>query len=431
MKALLLGLLGLSASLAALAEHRVTPQAGQLSLPLSAQTSLGISWTEPFVLGVAAKPEGWGYFQFPTIVRAADGELFAKWAMHPDSVKAYGKHHNVWLSSTDRGRTWRATPIERVEPALGVALPNGDRLEIHTPVPADVTKLQLPPVVGSTIENYTKQVRNFYRHEQLPAASQGVYLRRLARGVSQWTIEHAELIDPGALRYTLEGLLPIVWWGDIRVAADGSLYAGVYPGYYLNADGTANTQMAASIFHSTDQGRSWQITGRIPYEPDVNLDPKGAQRSGFTEPAFEILADGSFLCILRTTDGVGDGPMYASRSSDHGKTWSKPEVIAPAGVLPKLLSLKNGTVVLAAGRPGVQLRFNVDAACHRWTPPLELLPPVQGKGQISCGYTGMVALGPDRFLLIYSDFKHPNADNEPRKAIKVREFTVTRKTTSP
>ncbi len=88
-------------------------------------------------------------------------------------------------------------------------------------------------------------------------------------------------------------------------------------------------------------------------------DPKGRDRAGFTEPAFVILQDGTFLCVLRTTDGLGHGPMYTSRSRDRGATWSTPEVIAPAGVLPRLLTLDNGVVVLTSGRPGVQMRFSL------------------------------------------------------------------------
>ena len=146
---------------------------------------------------------------------------------------------------------------------------------------------------------------------------------------------------------------------------------------------------------------------------------------GYTEPAFEILADGSFLCVARTTDGIGNGPMYASRSQDMGCTWSRPEVIARSGVLPRLLRLANGVVVLSSGRPGVQLRFCADARGATWSEPLELLPYAHEKEQVSCGYTSLLATGPDRFLIIYSDFKYPTPTGEIRKAIKVREVIVT------
>ena len=58
-----------------------------------------------------------------------------------------------------------------------------------------------------------------------------IWFSRLPAGGSKWVEEQNRLNDPLALRYSLRGLLPIVWWGDIRVDSDGSLIAGIYPGY--------------------------------------------------------------------------------------------------------------------------------------------------------------------------------------------------------
>ena len=101
------------------------------------------------------------------------------------------------------------------------------------------------------------------------------------------------------------------------------------------------------------------------------------------------------------------------------------EAIARSGVLPRLLRLTNGVIVLSSGRPGVQLRFCADGRGKTWTKPYELLPFGDGKETVSCGYTALLATGPDRFLIIYSDFKHPIPAGEIRKAIKVCEITVT------
>lgn len=435
MKPFVFAWLGLAVSAAAQSGDLVTARSGRTTFPVSPRESVVVSWTEPFVLGVATQPEGWGFFQFPVLVRADDGELFSKWSMQADSIASYGGPSAPWKVSRDRGRTWSAISHERAGAAEGIALPDGDRLAIVTPKPVKVADLKLPAPVGTTIENYSRSPRDFYRLDQIPPASQGVYLKRLRRGAARWEAEHATLDDPGGLRYTMEGLLPIVWWGDLRIASDRSIFAGVYPGYHIEADGTANVRSDVPFFRSTDAGRSWTAVGRIRYEPDLAADPKGRDRAGFTEPAFVILQDGTFFCVLRTTDGLGHGPMYASRSRDRGATWSQPEVIAPAGVLPRLLSLDNGVVVLTSGRPGVQMRFSADGECRRWTPPLELLPYDGAKAvalnEVSCGYTGMVALGPDCLLLIYSDFNHPIAAGELRKAIKLREFIVAREPISP
>ena len=101
-----------------------------------------------------------------------------------------------------------------------------------------------------------------------------------------------------------------------------------------------------------------------------------------------------------------------------------PEVMAVSGVLPRLLRLTNGVVALSSGRPGVQLRFCADGNGKTWTQPLELMPYANEKDAVSCGYTSLLATSPDRFLVIYSDFKHQTASGQIRKAIKVCEVTV-------
>ena len=383
---------------------------------------LTVRLEEPIVIGVATKPEKWGHFQFPSIGRNSNNEIIAKWGMNDDAIEAYGSHKFGSSISTDEGKTWKPT---QAEPTGGLLLPNGDRIEISTPVPIKEEDLQLPDSVGTGMDTYAKQPYKFYRLHDLPIECQGVLLNRLKEGETEWESEKAALIDPQAARYIFRGLFPIVWWGDMHVLPDGSIMAGIYPGYYISDDGKANPKSGAFFYHSSDNGHSWNIQGRIRYMPDLLRDPKGDQRMGFTEPAFEILSDGTFLCVLRTSDGLGLGPMYSSRSVDVGQTWAKPEIIAPSGVLPRALQLKNGVVVLASGRPGVQLRFSTDGKI--WTDPFEMLPYENKNDQVSCGYTGLLATGDDRFLIIYSDFRFENENKEIRKAIKVREIKVTRR----
>ena len=98
--------------------------------------------------------------------------------------------------------------------------------------------------------------------------------------------------------------------------------------------------------------------------------------------------------------------------------------MARSGVLPRLLRLTNGIVALSSGRPGVQLRFCADGFGKTWTQAIELIPYTDENDAVSCGYTSLLAMGPDRFLIVYSDFKYKNAAGEIRKAIKVREVIV-------
>jgi len=109
------------------------------------------------------------------------------------------------------------------------------------------------------------------------------------------------------------------------------------------------------------------------------------------EPAFEILKDGTYVCVTRTTDGEGNCPMYISYSKDSGKNWSKIEAIGTNGVSPRLLQLANGVVVLASGRSGVQLRFLVNRKDRTWTRPFEMVPYENEKDDVSCGYSNLIA----------------------------------------
>jgi hypothetical protein len=145
---------------------------------------------------------------------------------------------------------------------------------------------------------------------------------------------------------------------------------------------------------------------------------------GYTEPASVLLSNGIYVCVMRTTDGLGNSPMYVSRSTDQGVSWTKPKTFTNSGVLPKLLQLENGSIVLASGRPGIQLRFAIDEKGESWTDPFEMLPFENLQGEVSCGYPDIVPAGPNSFHLIYSDFKYQNKNGEIRKAIKIRKVEI-------
>jgi len=94
-----------------------------------------------------------------------------------------------------------------------------------------------------------------------------------------------------------------------------------------------------------------------------------------------------------------------------------------------LLQLENGVVVMASGRPGVQLRFSTNG--KEWSDAFEMMPfttdlpsEMTWQGAVSCGYTELLSTGPNNFLIVFSDFKYKTAEGELRKAIKVREVTV-------
>lgn len=380
----------------------------------------------PVVVAVATKQEGWGYFQFPGLYRSAGGLLVATWSMQADSEASYGSGGSGFMLSSDNGKTWYSSGQSAPGGGTGLLIPaTGERINISTPASLNVNNLQLPAPVATNMESTGKKF-TYYRMAELPAALQGCYISRSDRD-GRATLIHASLDDPGAVRYASGDLFPVVWWGDMKLLPDNSIVAGIYPMFYERESGGVYPS-GVSFYRSTDLGTSWKILAKIPYIPDLTVDPNGNQRVafGFTEPTFEILSDGTFLCVMRTDDGIGRTAMYLSRSSDQGVTWSQPQACTPAGVLPKLLQLENGILVLASGRPGAQIRFSLDGKGEKWTDPFEMVPFNDANDvTASCGYTKLLATGPDSFLVIYSDFRYLNSYNEERKAIKIREIKVT------
>jgi hypothetical protein len=357
---------------------------------------------------VAEGPDGerrWGRWQFPSLEAGPGGRLLLFVHVEPDSAASYGKARRVYVS-TDKGKTWRPDAAA-ANGAFGLRLANGDWLRTDTVPATPASSIALPPQRAERISYRTPF--QLYLLSELPESLRNIYFQRFT---TRWTPESHRLDDPDALRYATGGLIPQIWWGDMKRLPDHSIVALTYP-YYHRSQPLPYT--AAASYRSTDNGRSWRKAGHILYdEPD-------RRRDGFTEPALERLPNGELLAVLRTTDGNGVGPMYLARSADQGATWSKPERFTETGVLPRLLQLANGVLVLSSGRPGVDLRFSTDGG-RSWSPPQALVPlPDPSRIQAdSCGYTSLAPLGKDRFLITYSWFTPPSG----RKSIYVREVRV-------
>lgn len=74
-----------------------------------------------------------------------------------------------------------------------------------------------------------------------------------------------------------------------------------------------------------------------------------------------LVPDGDIFCIMRTGSGE---PLYQARSSDGGKTWSKPEPTGAKGVDPDLIVLDDGTMACSYGR--VQPRKEIEPSASTY-----------------------------------------------------------------
>ena len=160
-------------------------------------------------------------------------------------------------------------------------------------------------------------------------------------------------------------------------------------------------------------------------------------RFGATEEFSLIRLGDELVCVDRMDQAtVYDPHRYTmlARSADNGVTWSAPEPVASSSVTPHLVKLENGTVALVFGRPGVHVQFSGDR-CRSWEALTSLIGKTAeeevaaGRNLVDAMYgdtvsysnTKTVITGPDRFLVLYTDFKY---GGQRRKAIVVQEVIV-------
>lgn len=387
---------------------------------------------------IMAGPVGetrWGHWQFPILSKLRDGRLLVVVQVEDDSMLSYGKPGKPFISS-DNGKTWALADLrkEGLPEALGVAfnavlsVPNGDLVAFT--IQTNLAKKDLPlPMLIATIPESYGQVISYYRARDLPQELSVVKMVRLSRGSHKWVEEEAFLDIPNRLVgcNAKEGMIPrpMFQTGKFVSADDGSLLF-VAPMKILEPDGRVPARAVNYCLRSTDNGHTWKLRGRVAYNPYAYQDD-------LAEPDLCATADGTLVCVLRTTDGKGLGPMLLTTSRDSGKTWSRLRLLENFGDVPRLLTLENGVTVLSYGRPGVRLLFSADGTGQCWEHPVAILPGPSLDKKVnwysmeaeSCGNnSNLVPLGPDRFLMAYSDFTYRDDTGNVRKAIFTREIQV-------
>ncbi len=144
---------------------------------------------------------------------------------------------------------------------------------------------------------------------------------------------------------------------DIFYAADGALLMTYYTTY--SGDPGYRTELA----RSTDGGATWHRYATVASFTD-------GLWTG--ESGIERAANGDLVAVHRTgtPGGANIGPLYTNRSSDDGRSWSRPEPLeittasgepAPTtGVMPVLRLLPNGIMTLTFGRPDNWIAISPD-----------------------------------------------------------------------
>ena len=159
------------------------------------------------------------------------------------------------------------------------------------------------------------------------------------------------------------------------------------------------------LFRSSDGGATWAYENTVAYDPEI-----GSENEGFTESSIARFSDGELVVMSRTGSGH---PMYFMRSSDDGKSWSKP-VSNFVGVDPELVVMSNGVLACSYGRvlprenqtaiatsgpaeyfsTGNHIIFSADRG-ESWTEPTSI-----SEGP-SHGYTGLEEIAEGVLLYVY------------------------------
>ena len=272
-------------------------------------------------------------------------ETLAAYVARDDAIDQTGVHV---ASTPDSGVTWQLdderNPIPDAQSYYFTTLRNGDLLAI------------------SYLTFMTP-------HSQNLQADIESYLS--TDGGQSWTARAGTMTAPQAMRPILpqtprpgRPLGGFVLVHRLVEDSDGTLYQSGY-GYYED-----DPKYRQIVLKSTDGGVNWTTSATVAYDPDLSGDPR---YEGFSEGGLERVADGSLLMVMRTGSYQ---PMYVSRSTDDGATWTEPEQLlagpdaqSVTGIFPTLYLMPSGKLVLYIGRPGQSMLSSPDGNGETWTRP--------------------------------------------------------------
>ncbi len=405
----------------------------------------------------------WGYYQFPRLYHTADGALLANWNYSEDTALGGGDSADAIKNaiSYDGGKTW--TPISDADyskyPRVFTDAPTkngnyfvtfgaGGSYEIpkeqlqsltaydsgawfgstfYVYLASDIAKLNLTDVNGNAVTAFQNPGK-IQMTEYNPKT--GAYT------TSTKTLNWANMPVYGEIRgdsntviLTTTSTLMAINVKSGMVEKDGVLYYATYTKGFALDELKADHHFGVYVFSSTDGGDTWNCISNIAYK-DL---PTGYDcYDGPCEPNLHVMPDGSLVIIARTgaSNNGSKDPSVITRSTDNGKTWSKPQIFGSVGVLPQTLTLDCGVTIATYGRPGLFYRTTADASGQTWQAEAQItdLSPLQGsQDRQSCFYTGLYALDSDTALLIYADFNYPNGNGGYSKTIMVRTIDVVAK----
>lgn len=201
-------------------------------------------------------------------------------------------------------------------------------------------------------------------------------------------------------------------WGNMVEVDHGYLIQGVYPvlaydrapRLWAEQKGFA-PKYRTCVIYSPDDGATWHYLATVASPQE---HPLPALSEGYCEPDLVHFGRGRLLCVMRSGGNIGHlmercTALVACRSSDGGLTWTAPEPIAPYGVAPALLRMRNGLVVCLSGRPGFFLVLSADEG-RNWSTPHWVSSSSGAWGRSASGYGQLIELEPGVLGVAYDEY---------------------------
>lgn len=161
---------------------------------------------------------------------------------------------------------------------------------------------------------------------------------------------------------------------------------------------------------SHDKGKTWEFVTTIADCQTYPITDMNAE--GYCEADIEEVEEGHLVCVLRTEGHEVYSPLYVCHSHDFGKTWTKPVIFCDWGVLPKLVKMKDGTLVCASGHWHTMLLFSDDNGMT-WSEPF-IVEFCDGRWDKSApGYVSFCESAPGEISIVFADPKEGIANNMP------------------
>ncbi len=400
-------------------------------ITIKSTVELASSDTEPIL---------WGGYQIP-FIRYADGGLYVKFMGRKDFVECHGLEElDPVYASYDNGATWERSDLSAWRRAAP-SLPNGDRIDFlqrknisyHSELPR------------ASKEGYGDKV-SVYRVEDLAGLVDGLdktfTVSRLVAGSTELREERCAVNweDMPVLCYRKENEVLINQLSpgecDIKADRDGVLWLPVYTcAVASDRESITSRFMSVHLLRSDDQGHTWDYVSSVYYDPAFDA-PDAYKVEGFNESTLEILDNGDFIMMIRSgslspfgQEGRPIPKMFVVRSSDKGKSWTKPQVFYDYGIHPHSTRLKDGTILLISGRPGVYLRTCEDPEGKKWSEITELVhvpeEDVMTKYyEYTCSNADFCVTDDGRIFAAYSTFSVDKEAGTHEKRILVSEICL-------